>query len=1593
MKATNADSKSTLTQSKQAAQESSVAEDGLAIEPPLYGIDFLDRAQETALQPKTSLPKAAASLAPPHLSPGFMSTGQTRIAPDQSIGQIDNHPQALARSGQTRPLPAPTASAVFSSSRPHSVNRPIPPHQLPVLSAAPAAWSGENRVMKPALDQTPAIAKPPEKVSPFALIADRMGEKTPPAPRQTTDFMMAGVASFASRQAEQVSGGEQSGLAAKPEAVAKKPATAKMNADKPATVASGAADVPKRQSAPIPAQSVQPPQTATAVEAGSPPNAQETEAAPKAEGLEALSDHQEARPEEQRTQEKLDAAPDAADSRSQDTEYAADIAPASAVQDTASAGVTEEKDEELPESQSTPPLSAGEYSAAPPPPLEDDQTAIQKMEAMQAKQTARLEQEDSDYSAQQIQENHAEEQAEAQASSPQAESVSSAAEGSADLGAEERAAALASVSEDVGGGEAAAATGGGGGAAAAASVAEPEAPDTAAMTPEQGLAASADLPVGSAVKALGGVNNSIDDNVRQESVQLQDSMPTIEVGSGESASAMPPLKASGNIGKTPRAAPQTAKSLAAPPVLPPPLPSPVRNIPSPHFVATADGSLSAADSQKLQASIQALPSTDSGMNMTAGPAPALKLNADADPAQMTDQKQKLAASIQMQQAQGQSEVAAPAGENDIRVRRPKELLKGNDLMAPAGTSTAMLDSPEQTIAIIAEQKKGEEMRAAISQAQKEVAAKKSEHQNQVAEEKQKSRQQLDDLQQETNSQQNEVRKQARAEVDQARADWRDEQHKEVAKADEQTQLELSKGNEDIGREQRQADEQAAKHIADGEREALRHKRDAESAAERKKQEAEQESSGGVFGWLSSKVTAFFDKLKQGLTSIFDAAKKLIHNAIEQAQKFAFAVIDKARSAIVSIIRSVGNALIAIGDALLAAFPSLKAKWRSFIESKVKTAEEAVNRLADALKRGAQKLLDLLGKGMTALLALYQKGLQTALDAVKSVATGAIKFAKSVAETLGAFASIVKDIAANPGQWLSNLGAAIKDGIKNHLWKALSTTVKQWFNDKLEEVVGIGSAIWSVLKKGGIALKEVGAMVWTALKQAIPSALISLLIEKLVAMIVPAAGAVMVIIEGVRAAWGSIQRIITAISKFVAFLKAVKTGSAGSQFASMLAAAAVVVIDFVSHWLLRKLRKPASKVGGKIKAIAKKIMEKIKAVAKKAGRWVKGKFKGISKKFKALRKKFDRWRDKKGNKKSQQQKKAEKIKRAQTELPSKIKQFLSKKPGRLRLLAQLMIWKFQYQLTSLKIQGSAKQYHIIGKINPTLDLAPGWSFEHSELMAAIDRIAERMLGEANDEKMELADKQDDDAPIDLTKRHEPAKAVAALTPESGFITGETVSGVQIGHSHKQIHAPQPGPKNANWQGIAALGEEGKGHFYGDIGQGLRDQPTGKLLAKILRGEKVPDLSAQQIKLLGEMHGLWFAKEPSHSKQAHRRDLVYGFMVTELMNEGNGGKALTTRQGISLHPASFGGAQAGAKRVSREMKGKSGWAREPKTEKAMERRKKINRAAIKRKGRELGTIKLWFRRHATDLPQLDRPAQISDVETFVENKIREFLRSRS
>ncbi len=546
------------------------------------------------------------------------------------------------------------------------------------------------------------------------------------------------------------------------------------------------------------------------------------------------------------------------------------------------------------------------------------------------------------------------------------------------------------------------------------------------------------------------------------------------------------------------------------------------------------------------------------------------------------------------------------GENEIAPQVTPETLKAEGIGGGSGSSSgggggqapaARGEMGDDGVSIIAQQEHGAEIQSAVAQAQGQMAAKQQEHNTQVAQEKTNNQQEIAKLQTENAALQSAEQSKAQTEVEKHRQAWNQEQTDLVAKSRTDGDAAIAKGNQEIQQQQTEAQAKAAEHIAQGntEAEAARQKGEADAQQERSKGEKE---SGGILGWFADKAKAFFDGIKQGIQKAFEMARAAVKAAIETAQKLATAVIETARQAIVATIKLVGDALIALGDVLLAQFPQLRDRFRGLIKAAVEQAQNAVNNLAQNLKKGVQAALNLLGQGLNAALGLLEQGCLMAVNLASTAVQGAISAAKAAIDILGTFAVLIKDIAGNPGGWLSNLGAGAKDGVQNHLWSAFQVAVQSWFSQKLEEVLGLGATIWQVLSQGGIKLEEVGKMAWEGIKSALPLALAQVLMERLITMLIPGAGAVLVIIQGLQAAWGSVGRFLQAIDKFIGFLKAVKSGQSERLFADAVAAGAVAVMEFVSSFLVNKLRSAGSKIAAKVREIASKIGKKLKKAVKR-----------------------------------------------------------------------------------------------------------------------------------------------------------------------------------------------------------------------------------------------------------------------------------------------------------------------------------------------------------------------------------------------------------
>ena len=891
--------------------------------------------------------------------------------------------------------------------------------------------------------------------------------------------------------------------------------------------------------------------------------------------------------------------------------------------------------------------------------------------------------------------------------------------------------------------------GGGGGGGAAIPDAPEEAPPAvpANADPASAMSSIAALEPVPAQQALGGVTAAVDRTVAADHGELANAPPEAKPpaappGGAQAKLAVAAAAAPGSVAKIPTAAPPpTAK------VAPPPVTGPMPEVPAPRVTSNAEGQLTAADVQHVSESVSALPVSDPALNVTAGAAPTLALEGAADPQRAAEQRDAVAKSSQLAAEAARRDAAQPMGEDHIVPTVPSETLRGTvpvaaKAAAAGGGAVAAPADADAGVAAVAREKSGDQVRAAATAGSQDLTAKRAEQQSKMTQARADSQRDMDTEVAAAGTAQDAERSKARGEVVASRRQWGSEQRDTLAKADADSDQEVAVARRQAVTHQQNAHAEADGHIADGNKKITTARADAEKKAREERERARNESKNdGFFSRLASAIGSFFDGIRNAIHAAFDAARKLVADAIAVAQRLAAAVIDRVRDAVVGLIQLAGKALIAIGDRVLAAFPTLREKFHNAINKLVDGAVAVVNKIADGLKKAVKTLLDLLGKALTAILDAYEALYMAAVNAVASAVKAAINAAKAVIQALGVFAHLIRDIASNPGAWLRNLGAALLDGVRNHLWKAFKAAVKEWFNSKVEAVVGIGKMIFEVLKKGGIPFGRIAKMVWVAVKSAIPRAIIEFLIQKVISLLVPAAAAIMAIIEGLQAAWATASRIIAAIGLFVDFLKQVKGGNAGPAFARAVAAAVIVVIEFTANFIISKIGKGAKGVGGKLSAIAAKIMaflkkgvaavgrvlkkvgkaivRAVKAVGRAlraavkwianskfgqalraAGRWLAntklGKaiikaYQAIKKKIQDTKEKIKKWWEKRNSPEAKQAR----LGRAVAALRPQVRGLLARGISGLLLRGRLFLWRLRYGLSRLSFDG----HQIVAAVNP------------------------------------------------------------------------------------------------------------------------------------------------------------------------------------------------------------------------------------------------------------------------------------------------------
>ncbi|PSM38534.1 hypothetical protein C6Y14_35875 [Streptomyces dioscori] len=754
---------------------------------------------------------------------------------------------------------------------------------------------------------------------------------------------------------------------------------------------------------------------------------------------------------------------------------------------------------------------------------------------------------------------------------------------------------------------------GGGGRTATAGGSKPKkeapAPDVSNATPESGLATAGSLEPHQALETLKGVDGAVGRSVDKERSALRKAPPTMRRPSGSPRTvpggptpAAPGTYTGAKVARTEAAAGRTAEITGE---QKPQGEVPGADVPEPSWwdIALTIGAQLFGKLLKeilplddLIDSILGLPTHDEGMrNARVGDAPRLPLEDDSDPGRTDEQSGKLDERKTELHRSGRADAALPMGEDQLYPDVPKETLTAKAAGGKGGAKSSGPRSvsggvPIESASAVAEHDRGPQIRAGFSEGRQKMGQERRNKDKKATDDR---KQHDDDLGREVDAsgkKQADARDKGRSDIADSRDRWRKEQDDKVSEIDDKKGKKYDTVRKDIKKKEEDTDKDVDKRTEDDNKKIETEQTTAEQEAERKQNEGKDDADN----WLEEaieKLKDFFETLKNAIKSVFEKARQVVTDLIDTFKQQVFKLIDDARNWVVEQINTFADALIALGDELLADYPAMRDKWRNTIDGARDWAVQKVNEFADALKEVAGKLLDGLCGALLAGLDLLEGGLLAAVDIAETVTVGALEFGAAVVQGLGEWAAIFNDIVSDPGDWISKAGAAAETGARDHLFDEIKTAVKAWFNQKVQEIIGIPMEDFQELLDGGVTAEQMGRMAWDEALPQLPVIIGVLVLEKVVAKLIPGAGWVMAVIDALQTAWGALSEILAAFGLFMDFLKSVKSGNGALPFAKAVAAGVVALLELVYTFLIegvgRFMGKVADKLGDMLKNLRRK----------------------------------------------------------------------------------------------------------------------------------------------------------------------------------------------------------------------------------------------------------------------------------------------------------------------------------------------------------------------------------------------------------------------
>ncbi|MER5940172.1 DUF4157 domain-containing protein [Streptomyces sp. NPDC001928] len=754
--------------------------------------------------------------------------------------------------------------------------------------------------------------------------------------------------------------------------------------------------------------------------------------------------------------------------------------------------------------------------------------------------------------------------------------------------------------------------GGGGGPAPARGKGKKDSapvPNLAGVSPEAGLSTASKLKPHKALQAMGGVGGAVDRSVGDDHKELAAAPPSMQrpAGAPQTLQGKPRTDAAAEYSQD---KPQEAQA-------PEQENAEVEGAKEPEGQIEAEkaeepsgwdtfkmalgfgiGKVASwlgfeVDPQELAAKFAGLPTKDEALKQAqAGNAPGVEMKGSAEQT-AGEQGGHVDAKGQETVSTARDDSGRAMGEDQVYPNAPKEEMSAQVPGAQGGEGAAVEGGgatgavPPEAASEVAEHEQGPQFQAAFSDGQKGMSEGRQAKDRDFRDSQAKHKQQVDaEIATNTETQAGE-REKAMGEVTAQREGWRTEQDQELKSLGDKKTERHDKVRKDVEDQEKKTDDNVEKEKEGSDKKIQDESAKAERDAEKERDGATQESGNWItkaFDWIKQKVIEIKNAIVRVIRAARDAVVGFIKNFKETVERW----INEARKGIVEAIKNLIKDLIEFAVAMVRAVIELAARIRKFITDLIAAAIALVNRLAEALKKAISDLLNAIGKLLSSILDVLKKALLDVVKAIVDAVKAVLDFASKLLGALGEFMLIAVDFLSDPGGWLGGAKNSAVDGAKNHLFREVKSAVKEWFQSKIQEIIGIPKAILDKLIKGGIALEQIVKESWDAIVPQLPLIIGEIVITKVIAKLIPGAGWVMAVIDAIRTAIGALGEILRAMGAVLDWLKAVRQGGAGILFAKAVAAGIVALLELAYEALISGIGKYVAKVGRRFKNLAAKL---------------------------------------------------------------------------------------------------------------------------------------------------------------------------------------------------------------------------------------------------------------------------------------------------------------------------------------------------------------------------------------------------------------------